>query len=221
MAFIKRRMLAATTGGTPPASTSSKCRRARPSCPFRKKTRASSRRTRINSGRLTRMSRKAAMALSYRSRRASSPSACAACSASAVMPIRNRTSVRLSRSGGGASWAGAAETHRMHASRTTKTGTRREDWGAVIVGSRPLFKGGKWWQEMQPTGRAAKAKRRQRCRTRRRCAGKGQEQRATFSPSVAQAPQTSTSPSGRNLYIGRFRRRHRHRQTFLPEPIYV
>ena len=49
-------MLAATTRGTPPASTSSKCRRASPSCPFRKNVRASSRRTRTSSGWLTRMS---------------------------------------------------------------------------------------------------------------------------------------------------------------------
>ena len=57
-------MLAATGGGTPPASTSSKCRRAKSYCRLRKNARASSRRTRTSSGRLTKMSRKAAMALS-------------------------------------------------------------------------------------------------------------------------------------------------------------
>ena len=138
-------MLAATRGGTPPASTSSKCRRASPSCPFRKNVRASSRRTRMSSGRLTRMSRKAAMALSYRSRRAASLSARSE-AASAVMPMRNRASVRGSR------WGVAFPGRVLHmpagcsiASRTGRAGIHRKDRRVVIVGSRLLdSEAGKW-----------------------------------------------------------------------------
>ncbi len=111
----KRRMLAATAAGGVPASTCSKCRRARLSSSFRKKACASSRRTRTSSGRSTRMARNAAIASSsFPSRAFRSAAACAAASAS--MPARNRSPV--------ASWPWAAAANRHSPAAMTRAGMR-------------------------------------------------------------------------------------------------
>ena len=125
-------MFATTGGGRPPASTSSKCLRARKSLRWRKKVRASSRRTRTSPGCSIRISRKAATASSSLASRSSSEAACSE-DARASIPLRNNS---LS-SAGLAATADRVVTGKKTAKRqkTNRMNTSRKKAGSGAGGS--------------------------------------------------------------------------------------
>ena len=138
-------ILATTGGGGLPASTISKCRRARLSSRLRKKARAISRCTRGSPGRRTRMAWKTAIASSSLASNSSSVRA-RRDAASAVMPLRNIAPMRTcspasdtagaGAAGGFASWAAAGrQAGRESAARTRP---RRNEAG-FIAGPRNTF----------------------------------------------------------------------------------
>ena len=112
MTLRKRLTLSATAAGGLPASTISKCRRARLSSSLRKKARASSSRTRTREGFATSILRNAAIALSSSSSRRSS-SVCRAACRMAVAPSSNSALMSCAEAGRANKRIRARQTTRM------------------------------------------------------------------------------------------------------------
>ena len=146
------------------------------SAPVRNKARASSRRTRVSSGRSMRMARRAAMASSRSASRSSSSSRASAAPIAAI-PVRNRMSTLAgpSRSEGAQDRERGIESSVHHSTRdcTTAGSDDRCDWAPAKLGVRRSVTGGRgtgssWAGERAPVAN----QRKKRAAEKRRAAGR-------------------------------------------------